>query len=327
MIISRSPLRISLGGGGTDLPSYYRESGHGFLVAAAITKYVYIAVHRNFDEDVLLKYSSVERVSTAKEANHPLLRACLEHVGVLQAIEVTSMADIPAGTGLGSSGAFTVGTLKALWAYKHRGLENTELAHQACHIEINVLGEPVGKQDQFVAAVGGLTAFTFRDDETVEIEPVSIPTDGRDRLEENLLLFFTGVRRSASEALAFEQTTAARSGAMLSDNLDRVRAIGYETRAALERGDMATFGALLSDQWNLKFERSPSAMHQQVDSWITQGVEAGAAGGKLVGAGGGGFLLFYAEHKTDLRGVMRELGLEEVRFGIDYEGSAVIVSR
>jgi D-glycero-alpha-D-manno-heptose-7-phosphate kinase len=327
VIISRSPLRISLGGGGTDLPSYYREAGHGFLVAAAITKYVYIAVHRNFDEDVLLKYSSVERVSSAKEASHPLLRACLEHVGVLQAIEVTSMADIPAGTGLGSSGAFTVGTLKALWAYKHRGLENTDLAHQACDIEINVLGEPVGKQDQFVSAVGGLTAFTFRDDETVEIEPVQIPREGRDRLEDNLLLFFTGVRRSASEALAFEQTTAARSGSTLSDNLDRVRAIGYETRAALEKGDMAAFGALLSDQWRLKFERSPSAMHQQVDSWITQGVEAGAAGGKLVGAGGGGFLLFYAEHKADLRALMREIGLEEVRFGIDYEGSAVIVSR
>jgi D-glycero-alpha-D-manno-heptose-7-phosphate kinase len=327
VIISRSPLRISLGGGGTDLPSYYRDAGHGFLVAAAITKYVYIAVHRNFDEDVLLKYSSVERVATAKDAAHPLLRACLEHVGVLQAIEVTSMADIPAGTGLGSSGAFTVGTLKALWAYQHRGLENTELAHQACDIEINVLGEPVGKQDQFVSAVGGLTAFTFRDDESVEIEPVQIPTDGRELLEDNLLLFFTGVRRSASEALAFEQATAARSGSALSDNLDRVRAIGYDTRAALERGDMAAFGALLSDQWQLKFERSPSAVHQQVDAWITQGVEAGAAGGKLVGAGGGGFLLFYAEHKADLRAAMREIGLEEVRFGIDYEGSAVIVAR
>jgi D-glycero-alpha-D-manno-heptose-7-phosphate kinase len=156
---------------------------------------------------------------------------------------------------------------------------------------------------------------------------VQIPLEGRDRLEDNLLLFFTGVRRSAAEALSFEQTTASRSGATLSDNLDRVRAIGYETRAALERGDMAAFGALLNDQWRLKYERSPSAVHHQVDSWITRGVEAGASGGKLVGAGGGGFLLFYAEHKTDLRAAMREIGLEEVRFGIDYEGSAVIVAR
>jgi D-glycero-alpha-D-manno-heptose-7-phosphate kinase len=327
VIITRSPLRISLGGGGTDIPSYYREAGHGFLVAAAITQYIYIAVHRNFDDDVLLKYSKVERVPTAKEANHPLLRACLEHVGLLQAIEISSIADIPAGTGLGSSGAFAVGTLKALLAFQHRGLENTELAHQACHIEINVLGEPVGKQDQYVSAVGGLTAFTFHDDESVEIEPVHVPDEGRDRLEDNLLLFFTGLHRSAAEALALEQVTAAESGISLSTNLDRVRAIGYETRAALERGDMATFGALLSDQWRLKFERAPSPVHREIDSWIARGVEAGAAGGKLVGAGGGGFLLFYAEQKADLRAAMRKIGLQELRFGIDYEGSAVIVSR
>lgn len=325
MIITRTPLRISLGGGGTDLPAYYREAGHGFLIAAAITKYVYIAVHHNFDDDVLLKYSAVERVPTSDDAVHPLLRACLKLTGIDRGIEITSMADIPTGTGLGSSGSFTVGVLRALRAFQHETLTNVELAEQACHIEIEILGEPVGKQDQYIAAVGGLTAFEFHADERVDIAPLDLTKETRHRIDDNLVLFYTGVRRSASEVLA-EQQAEKPNGGSLRDNLDRVRQIGYDTRNSLVAGDVNKFGALLTEQWQLKYERAPGGVHDDVDSWIRRGIDAGALGGKLVGAGGGGFLLFYAEHKAGLREVMSSNGLEEVRFGVDYEGASTIVS-
>ncbi len=326
MIITRTPMRISLGGGGTDLPGYYRDAGHGFLLAAAITKYVYIAVHRNFDDDVLLKYSAVERIPTTDDAVHPLLRTCLKLTGIDRGVEITSMADIPTGTGLGSSGSFTVGVLKALRAYRHELVPNVELAQQACHVEIDLLGEPVGKQDQYIAALGGLTAFRFDADEHVEASPLELSLHTRHRLEDDLLLFYTGVRRSASEVLAEEQASRPTGITTLRENLDTVRAIGYETRAALETGDLIRFGELLTEQWRLKYERAPGPVHDQADAWIRSGIEAGALGGKLVGAGGGGFLLFFAESKAKLREAMSEVGLEEVRFAIDYEGATTIVS-
>jgi D-glycero-alpha-D-manno-heptose-7-phosphate kinase len=326
MIITRTPLRISLGGGGTDLPSYYRKAGHGFLIAAAITKYVYIAVNENFEDDLLLKYSKVERVDGQDSVTHPLLRECLASTGSWRGIEISSMADIPTGTGLGSSGSFTVGVLKALRMYSHQSNGNLDIAAEACHIEIDTLGEPVGKQDQYIAAVGGITAFTFRDDETVEVSPLELDPRTRARVEENLMLFYTGVRRSASEVLAEERSATSSVASSLDDNLDRTRAIGYATRDALVGGDLEQFGALLTDQWMLKYRRQPNATHDQVHGWIQQGIEAGALGGKLVGAGGGGFLLFYADRKAELRDAMSSIGLAEVPFRIDYEGSAVIVA-
>lgn len=202
MIITRTPLRISLGGGGTDLPAYYRSEGSGFLVAAAISKYVYIAVNQNFDDDILLKYSQVERVLAADDVAHPLLREALLMTGVGSGIEVSAMADIPAGTGLGSSGAFTVGVLHTLWAYRREEVSNDELARQACVIEIDRLKDPIGKQDQYISAVGGLQAFEFHADERVDVIPLRVSDLTHDRLEENLLLFFTGLRRSAAEVLA-----------------------------------------------------------------------------------------------------------------------------
>jgi D-glycero-alpha-D-manno-heptose-7-phosphate kinase len=326
VIITRTPLRISLGGGGTDLPGYYRSAGHGFLIAAAITKYVYIAVHRNFDDDLLLKYSSVERVESAEKATHPLLRSCLSLVGIDSGIEITSMADIPTGTGLGSSGSFTVGVLKALRAYQCEHVTNLDLAVQACHVELDILHEPVGKQDQFIAAIGGVTGLAFHDDESVEVVPLEMSAATRNLLDDNLLLFFTGLRRSASEVLAEQQMSGRPHVPALADNLDRVREIGYSTKKALESGDIAEFGSLLTDQWHLKFERSPGDVHSQIDRWISSGLAAGAAGGKLVGAGGGGFLLFYAEEKADLRAAMAKLGLEEIRFTIDYQGATTLVN-
>ena len=327
MIITRTPLRISLGGGGTDLPSYYERAGHGYLIAAAITKYVYIAVNHNFDDDYLLKYSQVEKQSTVDAIEHPLLRECLRYCGTDPGIEISSMADIPTGTGLGSSGSFTVGVLKALKMYQHQAASSKSVAAEACHIEIDVLREPVGKQDQYIAACGGISGFTFHRDGTVVVEPLNLSPSVRARIDENLLLFYTGVRRSASEVLKQEQSGSTVSNKTISDNLDNTREIGYETARVLEAGDLERFGQMLTDQWKLKFERQPNTVHESVDEWITAGIAAGALGGKLVGAGGGGFLLFYADRKAELRDAMAKRGLLEVPFGIDYEGSTVIVAR
>ncbi len=326
MIITRTPLRISLGGGGTDVPSYYRKAGSGFLIAAAITKYVYIAVNQNFDDKILLKYSQVERVGSPDEVAHPLLRECLREADVGSTIEISSMADIPAGTGLGSSGAFTVGVLKALHAYKHETIPNAKIAARACEIEIERLEQAIGKQDQYIAAIGGITAFEFHADERVEVIPIPLDESVRHGVEDNLLLFFTGVRRPASEILAIEQSGETDSKVKLDQNLDAVRAIGYETMDTLSRGDLVGFGQLLTRQWQLKYDRSPTPVHDTVEGWIRAGISAGAGGGKLVGAGGGGFLLFYAEEKTGLRAAMSALGLPEVRFGIDYLGSTTVIA-
>jgi D-glycero-alpha-D-manno-heptose-7-phosphate kinase len=324
VIITRTPLRISLGGGGTDLPWYYRSHG-GFLIAAAITKHIYVAVHQNFEQAVFLKYSAIERVGHAADVQHPLIREALLHCGLTSGIEVSSMADIPAGTGLGSSGAFAVGLVKALLAYQHRLASNAEIAEIACHLEIERLGEPVGKQDQYIAALGGITAIEFRSDDSVVAEPVPMPDEVRQLLQENLLLFYTGVRRSASEELRASNTGEDVSDTAVRTNLDEVKRSGYRSLDALSRGDLDTFADLLSEQWALKYARSPSDQHRIIDEWIRQGLKAGALGGKLVGAGGGGFLLFYAERKASLRAAMSELGLPEVTFGIDYQGATVIV--
>lgn len=325
MIISRTPVRISLGGGGTDLPSYYRSNRGGFVVAGAISRHVYIAVNRHFDDDIFLKYSQLERVPEVDRVRHPLLREAMRLTGVQRHVEISSMADVPARTGLGSSGSFTVGVLKALHAHQRHVVSNVQLAEEACRIEIDVLADPVGKQDQFIAAVGGVTGFEFRPDDTVEVVPVPMPEETRNRLEENLLLFFTGIRRSASEVLA-EQDAKSRSGdGGTARNLDRVRQIGRESFEALAAGDLKWFATLMSDQWELKRSRTPSATTGEIDAWLRRGLEAGAWGGKLVGAGGGGFLLFYSEHKAELRAALAELGLQEVRFTFDYEGAKLLV--
>jgi D-glycero-alpha-D-manno-heptose-7-phosphate kinase len=325
VIITRTPLRISLGGGGTDLPSYYRHGG-GFLVAAAITKYVYIAVHRNFEDDILLKYSRIEKASDPADVAHPLLREVLLATGVTRAVEISSMADIPAGTGLGSSGAFTVGALRALHAFQRRFVSQLDVAEHACRIEIERLGEPVGKQDQYIAAVGGVTALEFHPDDTVEVTRVPMSTDAEERLEEDLLLFYTGIRRSAAGALSDQDQRTRSNENEIRKNLDTVRDLGRRSFEALVAGDLAEFGTLLTEQWRLKLERSPTEVHRIVDEWIRHAIEAGASGAKLVGAGDGGFLLVHAHAKAAVRQALRRLGLEEIRFGFDHEGTTTIVS-
>ena len=325
MIITRTPLRISLGGGGTDLPSFYESNGGGFLIAATISKYVYIAVHRNFDDDLLLKYSVVERVDSPSEIKHPILREAFSIVGPSCGVELTSMADIPAGTGLGSSGSFTVGVLKALHSYQRRPVTNEQLAALACHVEIERLAEPVGKQDQYAAAIGGLTSFHFNPDGSVISEPVAMDDEHKSVFEENLLLFYTGVRRSASEEISAQVETGEMSASAVTDNLKAVRELGLESRAALEDGNLDRFAQLMTAQWKLKLARAPSGLHRQIDGWLDHGISVGASGGKLIGAGGGGFLLFYANEKQALRTAMAGFGLEEVRFSFDHEGSMTLV--
>src|SRR5881394_1908962 len=238
MIIVRSPLRITLGGGGTDLPSYYREQG-GFLIAAAIDKYVYITVHQTFIDDLIVKYSELERVGSIEDLKHPIVREAFKLVGLdLHSLEITSMADIPAGTGLGSSGSFTTALLKALYSHRKMLVHPRELAEQACDIEINRLHEPIGKQDQYIAAFGGLTCFRFNEDDTVEAAPLKIDTETLYNLEDNLLLFFTGYSRSASSILKDQDDKSKSRDQSMIDNLHFVKELGYRSKEALEAGDL-----------------------------------------------------------------------------------------
>jgi D-glycero-alpha-D-manno-heptose-7-phosphate kinase len=326
MIIARSPLRITLGGGGTDLPSYYREHG-GFLIAAAIDKYVYVTVTRPFKPGIYLKYSALEHVETVAEVRHPIIREALElqHLQRPQ-VEITTLADIPAGTGLGSSGSFTTALLKALYTHQRKAIHSQELAQIACHIELDRLREPIGKQDQFIAAFGGITCFTFHQDERVEVQPLRVSTPTMFDLEDNLLLFFTGMSRSAGGILSDQQVRSEARESQMLGNLDYVKSLAYRSKDALEGGDLLRFGELMHEHWEYKKRRSCNISNPQIDAWYSLAMRNGAIGGKLVGAGGGGFLMFYAADRNRLRQAMTESGLEEVRFRFDFEGTKVVLS-
>ena len=324
MIITRSPLRITLGGGGTDLPSYYREHG-GFLIAAAIDKYVYVTVMRPFTPGIFLKYAKLEQVAQADAVQHPIIREAIRMLGFkTPQIEITTLADIPAGTGLGSSGSFTTALLKALYAHRRRLLHPSELAKLACEIEIDRLGEPIGKQDQYIAAYGGLTCFTFHPDDTVSATPLPVSMDTLYDLEDNVLLFFTGFSRSAGSILKDQNSRTQQSDAVMIQNLHHVKALGLQSQKALEGGDVPAWGEMMHAHWEHKKRRSGGMSNPKIDEWYELGRKNGALGGKLVGAGGGGFLLFYATDRGRLRRAMSHAGLEEVRFRFDFEGTKVL---
>jgi len=325
MIITRSPLRISLGGGGTDLPSYYQDHS-GFLIAAAIDKYVYITLHQTFVQELIIKYSKMERVKSIAEVQHPIIREALRLTmdGAAPHLEITSMADIPAGTGLGSSGSFTTALLKALHTLRKNLVHPRDLAEQACHIEIEILGEPIGKQDQYIAAFGGITCFRFLPNGHVEAWPLKIAQDTLYNLEDKLLLFFTGYARSASAILKEQDEKSKKSDKDMIANLHFIKDLGKQSQQALEAGDLHQFAELMNVHWEHKKNRSRNMSNDPINDWYELARANGALGGKLVGAGGGGFLMFYAEDKARLRKAMRELGLPEVRFRIDFEGTKVI---
>jgi len=324
MIITRSPLRVSLGGGGTDLPSYYREFG-GFLVAAAIDKYVYLTQHRTFQPGIIVKYSKLERADHVDQIEHPIVREALKLTGVTDPhLELTSMADIPGGTGLGSSGSFTTALLKALHTSKKSLISPAELAEQACDIELNKLGEPIGKQDQYIAAVGGITAFTFHKDGRVEYRPARISEETLFNLEDNLLLFFTGYSRSASAILKDQNEKSKANDQAMLDNMHFTKELGYKSLECLETGNLDEFARLMDVHWQRKKIRSAGMSNPVINDWYDHAMSQGALGGKLIGAGGGGFLMFYAGDKKKLRHAMREKGLQEVRFRFDFEGTKVV---
>ena len=326
MIITRSPLRISLGGGGTDLPSYYRQH-EGFLISAAIDKYVYIIMHDAFKKEIIVKYSKTELVHTIEEIQHPIIRESLKLLNIhSDNFELASMADIPAGTGLGSSSSFTCALLKALHTYNKTFIKPDDLAEEACHIEIDVLGEPIGKQDQYISAFGGINCFTFCKNNRVKTKELNISKEILYNLEDHLLLFFTGFSRSASNVLKEQDEKSKRNDSSMIDNLHFVKDLGYQSKKAFESGNLDEFASLMNVHWEYKKQRSNAMSNDQINSWYDIAMKNGALGGKLIGAGGGGFLMFYTEDTKKLRKAMAHEGLQEVRFRFDFDGSKVVTS-
>jgi D-glycero-alpha-D-manno-heptose-7-phosphate kinase len=326
VIIARSPLRISLGGGGTDLRSYYRDHG-GALLAAAIDKYVYVSLTPTMLDHLLIRYSRIETAKSRHDVQHPIIREALALMGIDEAsIEITTMADVPAGTGLGSSGSFTTALLAVLHRFRRRFIGPQELAELACNIEIDRLGEPIGKQDQYAAAIGGLSWFEFNPDESVLIESLE-PAPGILRaMREHLLMFSTGLSRAAGTILQEQHDRTTLGDAAMIENLHRVKEIGRASRDAVMSGNLHLLGDLMHEQWERKKRRSSSVSSTYIDDVYEFGRRNGAIGGKLIGAGGGGFLMFYAPDPVPLRAAMLQRGLRELSFDFAYEGTKVLVS-
>jgi len=327
MILTRAPLRIPLGGGGTDLPSYYSRY-RGFVLSAAINKYVYISLNRpKVDDLIRVKYSKSETVEDLNEVQHELVREAMRLTGVERGVEIVSMADVPAGTGMGSSGSFLVALLRALHACKGEHVPAHQLAEEACRIEIDMVRSPVGKQDQYVAAFGGLSCLAIATDGTVTVNRLPLTNHQLDELRTNLLLFYTGIQRRSLDILEDQKRDTAQAMEDVVDSLHRTKELGLEIKNALVAGDLNRFGELLDLHWHNKKRRSTKISDSQIDRWYEISRDNGALGGKLIGAGGGGFLLFYCPnaHKRQLRAVMAEEGLREMPFDFDFEGAKVLV--
>jgi D-glycero-alpha-D-manno-heptose-7-phosphate kinase len=320
VIFSRAPLRISLGGGGTDLPSYYREHG-GFLVAGAIDKYIYMLMHTAFQRRYKMKYSETEDVDEISAIEHPILRETLIRHWRGKPLEVASVADVPAGTGMGSSGAFTVSLLKGLAHARRTSITQGALAEAACEIEIDVLKEPCGKQDPYVAAHGGICAYSFKPDGAVTVEPLELGPETLKALQEQLLLFYTGEARSASSVLTDQDVRTKVGDAEMLENLHRTKEIGRQSRDMLVQGDLFAYAELMHEHWQNKRRRSPGMANDRIDDLYTLARRSGVVGGKLVGAGGGGFLLVYARDPIDTRKAMAAAGVSELPFDFEFVGA------
>jgi D-glycero-alpha-D-manno-heptose-7-phosphate kinase len=327
MILSTAPMRITLGGGGTDLKSYYSKYG-GFLIAGGINKYCTIVANRRFFETIRISYSEMENVNCIDEIKHRIFKTTLEFMDVKEGIELHSIADIPTRSGLGASSTFTVALLNALHTYKKDYINQKQLADEACHVEIDLLGEPIGKQDQYMAAFGGLTCLTFCEDASVHVEPLRVKDDVVDQLESNLLLFFTGKERDASEILAEQDEKTKIEDTEIINNLHMVKDIGLQTRKYLEAGHVNMLGELLHAHWEIKKKRSKNMSDPFIDECYELARKNGALGGKLVGAGGGGFLMFYCvnHHKSELIEAMQNRGLKWERFHFDFGGAKILVN-
>lgn len=326
MIVTRTPVRIPLGGGGTDLPSYYTQYG-GFLISAAIDKYIYITVNKRFEKSIRVSYSQTEIVDSVEEIKHPIVREALKLLKIDSGIEITSIADIPSNTGLGSSSAFTVGLLNALHTFKNEKVNAKDLAEEACHIEIELLKEPIGKQDQYLAAFGGIICLDIDRLGNVKVLPVKLSEDTLDQLESNTLLFYSGIKRSASEVLDSQNKGASQNQDQVIQGMHQIKKIGLEIKEAFEKENLEDFGNLLDLHWQTKKTLSNKVSQEKIDLWYEMAKEHGALGGKLMGAGGGGFFMFFCNNgKNGFRKIMEQEGLKEMRFRLDFEGSKVLIN-
>lgn len=327
MIITRAPFRIPLGGGGTDLPSYFSRYG-GKLISVAIDKYIATTVNRPVTDNLIrLKYSQSETVESLTQIQHHSIKEALKLTGISSGIELSFIADIPAETGMGSSGVFLVSLLKALHSFKKEETTATQIAEEACYIEINKLKAPVGKQDQYMAAVGGITQLIINKKGRVEVVHPTITQSAIEDLEDSLLLFFTGIHRSSSEILKSQNKSTQNGDKKVLESLHFIKEIGEEITRALKKGDINKFGKLLNTHWEYKLKLSGKVSNDNINQWYHKGIEAGSLGGKLIGAGGGGFLLFCCPgDKKDLRKAMAQEGLREVFFHFDFDGVKILAN-
>lgn len=328
MILSRAPFRIPLGGGGTDLPSYYSHYG-GFILSAAINKYIYIYVNRPAADDYIrVKYTCYEQVTCPDEIQHDLVRPALKMLDLHSNLEIVSMADVPAGTGLGSSGTYLVALLSALFELKREKVPTQDLAEDACHIEMDLAGHPVGKQDHYLAAFGGITCMDIGADGKVKVSPLDVSMTTMEEFRSSVLLFYTGVTRSSGDILQSQKQDTQHGNATVVDSLHRTRELGYRIKEALEKGDVECFGRLLNEHWENKKRRSGAISNPRIDHWYETAKANGALGGKIMGAGGGGFFMFHVpnSHKPKLRQALAAEGLREMPYDFDYEGAKVLVN-
>ena len=325
MIVTRIPFRVTLGGGGTDLPSFYREHG-GFVLAVSIDKYMYLSVNTPILDDLIrVRYSKAETVSCREEVEHPLARAALERFGIQDGIEIVSIADIPAGTGVGSSSCYLVGLMNALHTLTQTPASPQQLAEEACHIELELLHKPIGKQDQYMAAYGGLTTLEIAKDGKVDAQYLSIPVDVVEELENNLLLFYTGDVRDATAILSQQDDATKRKDTAVVSSLTEIKDIGMEIASAIMAGNLRHFGELMDNHWQAKKRLSKGITNPMIDAWYELSKRNGAIGGKISGAGGGGFLMLYCDvGKAQVREALRLAGLRELNFRFEFEGSKVV---
>lgn len=327
MIITRTPVRIPLGGGGTDLPSYSSKYG-GFIISAAIDKHTFVTVNkRKLDNFIRASYSKTEIVGSAEEIEHPLIREALKLTGIDGGVEITSIGDVPGGCGLGTSASFTVGLLNALHTLKRKHVSAQDLAEEACKIEIDILKEPIGKHDQYIAAFGGVTCLDIDRLGHVSVFPARISEDVLEEFERNILLFYTGITRRSSEVLADQNKASNENDEGVINKLHHTKEIGWQIKSVLEAGDLRRFGNLLDMHWRIKKQLSGKVSSDRIDRWYKIAKENGALGGKIIGAGGGGFFMFYCEDdRGKLRAAMANEGLIEMRFDFDFEGTKVLVN-
>ena len=325
MIVSRTPMRMSFVGGGSDIPAYYHFE-EGAVLSTSINKYMYVSVNKKFDGDIRLSYSLTEDVNDVDKIKHPIVRNTLKMLEISGGIEIASMADIPSkGSGLGSSSSYTVGLLNALYAFKNKFISQNELGKLASHVEINLCGEPIGKQDQYIAAYGGINLIKFHSDESVTVEPIICKKSFIEQLEKSMLMFYTGITRSASTLLR-EQSDNMNNSVKRS-LIKEMANLSYDLKYMFENGDLNSVGELLDKNWKLKSQISSGITNPQIDDWYQKGINAGATGGKLLGAGNGGFIMFYVPPEKQKNVINALRNLKRIPFSFDNLGSQIVFNQ